>query len=207
MMKKPVFIFCILLLLFCTLPGCNRNDSRLHDGDLIFQSSHSTQSRAIEIATKSKFSHMGIVLTVEGRQMIYEAVGPVQYTPLKQWIKRGIERHFTVRRLKNADSILTPEHLAALKKAGEELKGKPYDFVFGWSDEKVYCSELIWKMYDRALHIHIGELQYLRDFDLSNPIVREKIQERYPNGAPLDEAVISPERMFSSNLLETVVEE
>jgi hypothetical protein len=62
-------------------------------------------------------------------------------------------------------------------------------------------------MYDRALHIQIGMLQHLRDFDLTHPLVKEKIRERYPSGPPLDETVISPEQMAKSDLLETAAEE
>ena len=85
MLLKFKYIAFVLLIAFL---GCNKNDSRLQDGDLVFHSSHSSQSQAIELATKSKFSHMGIVLTLNNRQMVYEAVGPVKYTPLREWIKK-----------------------------------------------------------------------------------------------------------------------
>ena len=35
--------------------------SNLHEGDIIFQTSKSSQSKAILMATHSKYSHMGIV--------------------------------------------------------------------------------------------------------------------------------------------------
>jgi hypothetical protein len=197
----------ISAILFLAFAACSKNDSRLQEGDLVFHSSKSSQSQAIQLATKSKFSHMGIILTRNNKQMVYEAVGPVKYTPLQEWIKRGTGGHFVARRLKNAKEELSPKNLAILKKTAETFKGKPYDFVFGWSDEKMYCSELVWKIYDRALNIHIGTLQQLRNFDLSNPIVNKKLNERYPDGVPMDEIVISPEQMFRSDSLETVLEE
>ena len=150
---------------------------------------------------------MGIILTLNNKQMVYEAVGPVKYTPLREWIRRGMGNHFVARRLKNAKEILTPQNLAKLETVAESFKGKQYDFVFGWSDEKMYCSELVWKIYDRALNIRIGSLQRLRDFDLSNPIVSQKLRDRYPDGVPMDETVISPEQMFRSESLITVLEE
>ena len=109
--------------------------------------------------------------------------------------------------MKNAKEILTPQNLAKLRTVGETFKGKPYDFIFCWSDEQVYCSELVWKMYDRALNIQIGSLQHLRDFDLNAPLVKQKLRDRYPNGVPMDETVISPEQMFRNELLETVLEQ
>ena len=202
MRPYPKYIALIFLL-----TSCNKNDSRLQDGDLVFHTSQSSQSQAIQLATKSKFSHMGIVLTLNNKQMVYEAVGPVKYTPLREWIKRGIDGHFVARRLKNAKEVLTPQNLLKFKTVAETFKGKPYDFVFGWSDDKIYCSELAWKVYDRALNIHIGSLQLLRDFDLSNPIVSQKLRERYPDGVPMNESVISPEQMFKCDSLITILDE
>ena len=58
------------------------------------------------------------------------------------------------------------------------FQGKPYDLSFEWSDDRIYCSELAWKIYDRGLGLRVGRLQKLRDFDLSDPAVRQKMKER-----------------------------
>ena len=186
------------------LSSCKPNSLQLKNGDLIFQTSRSSQSKAIQLATKSNYSHMGIILTQNGKQMVYEAVGPVQFTPISNWIKRGEGGHFVVKRLTNANTILTSQNIAKLDSVAVSFKGRPYDLLFEWSDEKLYCSELVWKMYDRALNIQIGELQKLGEFDLSNPLVRDKMKQRYGDAIPLGESVISPEQMFQSSLLETV---
>ena len=46
-----------------------------------------------------------------------------------------------------------------------------------------------------------GRLQKVRDLDLSDPIVKIKMKERYGNKVPLNETVISPGEMFSSDLV------
>ena len=84
--------------------------------------------------------------------------------------------------------------------------GRDYDLTFEWSDDRMYCSELVWKIYERGLGVRIGALQELRTFDLANPVVRAKLGERYGNDVPLSEPVISPSAMFESPLLETVLE-
>ena len=61
----------------------------LRDGDLIFQTSLSGQSRAIQEATGSKYSHCGIIYRDGCDYFVYEAVQPVKSTPLAQWIARG----------------------------------------------------------------------------------------------------------------------
>jgi uncharacterized protein YycO len=109
-----------------------------------------------------------------------------------------------IKRLKNASQVLTPEIIENMKKVGDEFRGKNYDLTFEWSDDKMYCSELIWKIYQRATGLEIGELQHLRDFDLSSQVVKQKMNERYRPNIPLDEIVISPSAIFNSELLETV---
>ena len=61
-------------------------------------------------------------------------------------------------------------------------------------------------MYKHALGIEIGALQTFGDFDLTDPVVSSKLLERFPEGAPKDEVVISPAAMFDSAELVTVYE-
>ena len=183
------------------------SNHQFSDGDIIFQTSKSGQSKAIQIATNSKYSHMGILYDKDGKWLVFEAVQPVKLTPLDTWIRRGKGGHYVVKRLKNADQLLTPSKLALLKQIGKSYMGKNYDLYFDWSDDRMYCSELVWKIYHRALKIDIGKLQHLKDFDLSSPVVKTKLKERYGNKIPYDELVISPQAMFNSDLLVQVAEE
>lgn len=179
---------------------------KLHEGDLIFHTSQSAQSRAIQLATHSPYSHCGLLLRQGGEWQVLEAVQPVGITPLEVWIARGKDEHFVVKRLRDAEQVLTPAARRRLVRAGQKYRGKDYDLYFGWSDERIYCSELLWKLYHEATGRQIGKLQKLRDFDLSHPAVQAKLRERYGNQLPLDEPVISPAAMFDSPELVTVVQ-
>ena len=179
----------------------------IRSGDIIFQASTSVQSQAIQLATHSRYSHMGIIFENKGDFYVYEAVQPVKLTPLQQWIDRGEDDHYVIKRLKNAEKVLTDSVLLRMKQAGEQYMGKPYDIYFEWSDDKIYCSELVWKMYKQAANLEIGQLEELADFDLSQPVVQSKMKERYGNNIPLTEKVISPAAMFNSDKLITVMEE
>ncbi|WP_029906799.1 YiiX family permuted papain-like enzyme [Prevotella sp. 10(H)] len=179
-------------------------DRDVREGDIIFQESLSSQSRAIQLATKSKYSHCGIIYKSGDKYYVFEAVQPVKLTPLDKWIKRGKDSHYVVKRLKN-NELLTSAILKRMKKEGEKFMGKSYDLTFEWSDDKIYCSELIWKIYKRGLNIEVGKLQTLKDFGLSNKIVKQKLQERYKDNIPLGEIVISPVSIFESDKLETVI--
>jgi hypothetical protein len=100
---------------------------QVRNGDIIFQTSLSRQSQAIQLATHSKYSHMGIIYIEGGKPFVYEAVQPVKVTPLPAWIKRGKDGKCVVKRLKDADTILTPETLKKMKTVGHKYKGKNYD--------------------------------------------------------------------------------
>lgn len=206
--KKWVSLFLILLLLLVAywfLVERRDIESRLQDGDIIFQTSSSAQSEAIQIVTKSRYSHMGMVYQYKGNFHVFEATQPVQSTPLKEWIDRGEKGHFVVKRLRDADTILTPEIKYKMFQIAMGFLGRNYDLTFSWDDQRLYCSEAIWKLYKRGAGVEIGKLQRLGDFDLSHPIVAQKIKERYGTHVPLDEIVISPQAIYESELLKTVI--
>lgn len=176
----------------------------IQNGDIIFQTSTSGQSKAIQIATGSKYSHMGIIYRQGDDYFVYEAVQSVRLTPLHDWINREGNGHFVVKRIKNSDSLLTPETLTKMKQIGEKFNGKEYDLYFEWSDSRIYCSELVWKIYKEAVGVEIGRLKKLGDFNLTDKEVKQKLTERYGDNIPKDELVISPASMFNSDQLITV---
>jgi hypothetical protein len=201
--KLLLFLWTVLL----TISWCGHTlADRLRDGDIIFHTSRSAQSIAIQKATHSKYSHMGIIFFRHGKPYVYEAIKTVQYTPLKEWSARGEGGHYVIKRLADGDRILTPQAVAKLRQAATKFQGKPYDLTFEWSDNRMYCSELVWKIYDRGLGLHLGRLQKLRDFDLSDPVVKSKMKERYGNNIPKEETVISPGEMFSADVLGVVAQ-
>jgi uncharacterized protein YycO len=177
---------------------------QIKNGDLIFQTSLSGQSKAIQLATKSKYSHCGLIYKDGNDFYVFEAVQPVKRTPLVKWIARGQDGKYVIKRLKNADKVLTPAIILKMKEVGDSFNGKNYDLTFEWSDDKIYCSELIWKIYQRSTGIEIGKLEKLSDFDLTNEAVRKKMNERYGDKIPTEELVISPAAIFDSKLLTIV---
>jgi hypothetical protein len=71
---------------------------------------------------------------------------------------------------------------------------------------RIYCSELVWKIFDRGAGVRVGELATIANFDLSHPTIQAKLRERYGERVPLDEVVISPAAMFAAPRLVTVYE-
>lgn len=147
---------------------------------------------------------MGIVYWQGVNLYVYEAVQPVKLTELSIWINRGENGKYVVKRLKDSKAILTSGNLEKMKIIGNSFLKKDYDIYFEWSDDKIYCSELVWKIYKEALNIEVGNLEKLKDFNLDNPLVKQKMIERYGNNIPLNEVVISPSSMFSSDKLKLI---
>lgn len=172
------------------------------EGDVLFQTSHSGQSLAILIATESEFSHCGILFKNKGKWMVYEAVEPVCITPLDDWIARGEDGKYVRKRLKNSSQTLTPEVIETMKEEATSHLGKHYDLLFKWGDDKMYCSELVWKVFNEGAGIQVGKLKKWGDYDLSHPVVAKIVKQRYPNGVPKNETVISPQGIYESEVLE-----
>lgn len=222
--RNYFFIMPIILsvLLFLLLSSCEQKPEfsnfdkpsqielkkgELTDGDIIFQTNSSDFSNAIKLATHSNYSHCGIIFRWKGQKYVFEAVQPVGIKLLDDWISFGDSAHYVVKRLKNAFEKLTPEACCTMVETGKDFLGKNYDNVFNWSDDCIYCSELVWKIYERGTAIEIGKLKMLKDFDLSNELVKAQLYKHYNNYIPYDETVISPEDIFKSPLLITVKQE
>jgi len=177
----------------------------LQNGDIIFQKSMSAQSHPIMVLTGSPYTHTGIIYRSGGELLVYEAAARVQFTPFEKWIKRGAGGHYVVKRLKK-EKFLTYENLLAMKKKGEQFYKKPYDIYFKWDDTEIYCSELVWKIYEQGMGVKLSLPEKFSDFDFTDPAVRELVKKRYPAGLPLDEPVVTPASLFDSPLLKTVLE-
>ena len=203
-MKKVILI---ILMLLSSSGYSFSAEYQAQDGDIIFQSSRSSQSIAIQRATKSKYSHMGIVYIRNGEPFVYEAIEPVMLTPFEDWVTRGDGGHYVVKRLQNAKERLTSRALERMLEVSKTFEGKHYDLYFEWSDDRIYCSELVWKIYKRGLDLEVGELQQMNEFDFSDPLVQEKVRERFGDSFPKNETVISPAAIFASDLLVTVYEQ
>ncbi|MEO8149042.1 MAG: YiiX family permuted papain-like enzyme [Bacteroidia bacterium] len=175
--------------------------SKLKTGDIIFQTSHSKTAAAIELATHSKFSHVGMVLNDNGKLYVLEAVQPVSITPIQEFIERGEKSYYEVKRLKNADEKFTPQLQQQLIKKGKTFKGLNYDFAFSWNDNELYCSELVYKMYKEILNTELAKPKALKTFDLSSKPVQEQLALKYGKNIPYNELMISPQQIYKSPLL------
>lgn len=201
-MRKHIFLLSSFLA-FILLTGFIylKSEKPLKNGDIVFIVNPSGQGKAIQLATKSKYTHVGIVLIENGKTMVYHAVEPVSKNTFDEFVSMSADGKYYIKRLKD-QSKLTQEAITKMLTEAKSQLGIHYDLGFNWSDEELYCSEFVWKLYNHALGIDIGKLRPLKDFDLTHPAVKEIMKRRYGKNIPYDEQMISPGDMYNSELLE-----
>ena len=154
----------------------------------------------IQDVTHSKYSHVGMIYIQEGISYVMEAVQPVKITPLEEFIQRGVNAEYTVMRY---SEDLSEEDLNHMHAYGYSQIGKDYDSRFQWSNTTMYCSELVYKIYE-AVGVELCEKNTFAHYNLSSAEVQSAIRRRYKTELDFDEEVVTPVDLSKSTLLYTV---
>ena len=183
-----VLLFTIALTITKVLPWYEFKRYEPQNGDLIFQSLPPNDLvLAIEGISESPYSHCGIVVKKDDSWMVLEAIGPVKYTPLYEWVQRGRKEAFTAYRLK--ERVKIEEFILE----AEKFLGKPYDVRYRFDDEKIYCSELIYKSFQKSHNLDLGKVVELREMPWQS---YEKTIRKYEQGPPpLKRLMITPKNL------------
>lgn len=192
-------LFCFMFLLFTGLTSA----FAYQDGDIIFHQSQGPQAPAIKEATGSIWTHVGMIFYRNNQWQVAEAVQPVRWTPLSSFISRGKNQAYRIYRVPG----LKPEQRKELRTQVDSFIGKDYDIYFEWSDDHIYCSELVYKAYRRATGVEVGTVQKFRDLNLNGPYVKELIRQRIENEGRdlnLDEPIITPIAQIQDKNLQLV---
>jgi hypothetical protein len=198
MLFRTLLIFFFLTVVSLETPA----SSFFQFGDIIFHKSQSPQSKAIQEATGSEWSHVGILVPRGSQWYVAEAVQPVKYTPLHKWVARGKDKEVRIFR----NTKLTSQAIPKLQKNMQKYMGINYDIYFEWSDERIYCSEFIYKVFLESVGTGVGQLQKVKELKLDGPFVRELIRARLTDlgkDLNLEEDIVTPiSQMLDPNLIE-----
>lgn len=149
------------------------------EGDIIFIISKSSQSKYVQYATKSLWSHCGIVVYKNKQPYVLEASNVVKLTPLDNFISKGRGR-LTVHCRYTEKPI---------KINYKKYLGIPYDSQFSLTNNKYYCSELVWVIYKNQLGVRLCEprsLSSYNTFGLSKLLKKRRISSKSKFVAPVD---------------------
>ena len=203
-MKKTLMIIGIILLILAlpftsmvteTLTAQTEPIKEVREGDVIFQTSQSQQSPLIQIATRSKISHCGIIVMKNGKPYVLETLKTLVVTPLDKFIARGEDGKYWLKRSKKENIKI---------KYGSYL-GKPYDLAFKFDNDKFYCSELIYDIYKNQLGIELCEPKKVSDYLILGtdqlPQIEKAMKKR---GITKEQYAVAPIDIFESDYLEDV---
>ena len=167
----------------------------VREGDVIFQTSQSEQSPLIQIGTRSKISHCGIIVMRGGKPYVLETLRTLVLTPLDKFIARGEEGKYWIKRSKKEN----------IKIRYSNYLGKRYDLAFKFDNGRYYCSELVYDIYKKQLGIELAEPRQVKDYLILYtdrlPKIKRAMKRR---GISKEQYAIAPVDIFNSGHLESV---
>lgn len=171
----------------------------LRSGDVVLQASKSSRSALIRKASKSKFSHVGVVEVASDGVFVIEAIAPVSRTPIEVWRQRGEGQWVTVLRAKDLDEA---EARRVVAEAKRQL-GKPYDAKYRWDDERIYCSELVVKAFARGADRTVGQQQQVKSLALG----KLELALAKKLGISPEQSLVTPGSLAEDESFEVVADE
>lgn len=203
-MKKWLTILGIIIIVIAlpfmqivkeTLTAQTGAVGEVREGDVIFQTSQSEQSPLIQIGTRSKISHCGIIVMRGGKPYVLETLRTLVLTPLDKFIARGEEGKYWIKRSKKEN----------IKIRYSNYLGKRYDLAFKFDNGRYYCSELVYDIYKKQLGIELAEPRQVKDYLIlftdRLPKIKRAMKRR---GISKKQYAIAPVDIFNSGHLESV---
>ncbi len=172
-----LFSFSLLAFIWLSFTSVSARDlPPLQTGDVIFHTSRSSQSTAILLASRSPYSHMGLIeLDASGHVFVEEATGPVKLTPIDEWIKRGLGGRVMIKRFEG----LSMQQGKDILLAAHKYDGLPYDIYFLPDKDHIYCSELVRYAFEEGAKIQLGTMQTVSELKVDNFAARRLIKRRW----------------------------
>jgi len=139
-MKKLLIFLFVILINFSAYAKLI-----LKTGDILLQPLHCWSCNLIEAETESIYSHIGVVIkTYKDDVFVAEAFGKVKIVSFDEFNKK------TQKGLKL--KVMRPRFVASdlYEIYLKNFHGLPYDSGFRWDDSKIYCSELLNKLFMKA---------------------------------------------------------
>ena len=178
MIKNLLLALCVSLGIYAAYLNTHGVDDLppLQNGDLVFQTSWTgLPTMAIGFASASLYIHTGIVHVPEnGEPIVIEAARTVSEIPLREWVDRGILGRFSAFRYNG----LTPEQGSKIIETARTYLGLPYDHLFSFGKDAIYCSELEYYAFNES-GVPLSEPEKIGDLHINNRFVKQLIEQRW----------------------------
>lgn len=167
----------------------------VREGDVIFQTSQSSQSPLIQIGTRSHITHCGIIVMRDGKPYVLETLKTLVLTPLDKFIARGKEGKYWLKRSDKENIKIEYTHYL----------GKPYDLAFSFDNDIYYCSELVYDIYKNQLGIELCKPKQVGDYLILGTDKLDKIEDTMQRrGITKEQYAVAPVDVFESEYLHSV---
>lgn len=167
----------------------------VREGDVIFQTTQSKQSPLIQLATRSKISHCGIVVMKNGKPYVLETLNTLKLTPLDKFVARSKGGRYWLKRPDKENIKIKYDHYL----------GKSYDVAFRLDNDIYYCSELVYDIYKKQLGIELCKPKKIDDYLIfctdRLPKIKKEMQRR---GIKKEQYAVAPVDVFRSDKLRRV---
>ena len=182
-MRVLLFIMSMLLLAGC---GNSIDVMDLQEGDVVFIESQSSQSPYIKVGTMSKWTHCGVVVNTPQGLKVLEASKTVRLTPFAKFIGSAKNDNWTVKR---------PDQKLEKPISYSKYLGMPYDLEFKFNNGKMYCSELVWLVYQDQ-DIELCKPRKVSSFLMTRiPKVKKLMLKRHIS---MDQMAVAPVDLYKS---------
>lgn len=170
-------------------------DEVVREGDVIFQTTKTHQSVLIQIGTRSRVTHCGIVVMRDGEPYVLETLRTLVLTPLDEFIARGVGGKYWLKRSERESIKIEYDHLL----------GKSYDAAFSFDNDIYYCSELVYDIYKNQLGIELCKPKKIDDYLIlctdKIPQIENTMKRR---GITKEQYAVAPVDIFESEYLNVV---
>ena len=138
----------------------------------------------------------------KSKMKILAVTDSVIFQTVEEFIAR---RKFEVLRMVEPDKYMHPGVVRELDMITRNYINRPADPQLSWDNDKVYSSELVWKVYLQILMLQeISITSNMVDLKWSKPAAKRYLNEHFKGQIPSKQVLIFPDAIYNSQLLEIV---